>query len=928
MSTTKFVVNHELYKYMWKEMGCNNMETLVNDLNVFSILKHTHDPDYHLPPIKLVKIDNEKQLKNLEIKELKDRLKVHNIVLDLSACNFDKKSKKKGKNFIHKNSQIRKSYTFGINKYEISCIVGERKDQHEAKHKKNKRNKKKPSLPQFKTILYIGEDKICHPFTDKNKTVVYSFAIQPTLKDFVTNYNPIYVTYTPPSTEDYAQMWRYLELFKEIEFIDKPYYKLIVMMRLLYAAENGKFTNGFMKAIKKYKDNKKGGANSVTATSESDDHSVDDDEERATIEKIQELEQNAIGFENYGATCFANATLQALLRLKPLRNILDKTETKGETEQTWTVKNTLKKIYDEQNKINRETDILSASLTNLTYDNADVIFQSSEYNKTHQQDATEYFNKLLPWMYRTSYDGNNDDNDTPFRYEDKTITEWYSDGKKVCTQNNPQPNTEPGNLLILDIDGNNSELKSLIDAYQQANNVTLDNYTCDTNDATLIQRHTIHKWPSSILAIQLKRFNNDSEKIRSKVKIPLNLIVHDRSDDNTEMDQNIKFNLKSVIVHQGRKIQNGHYFTYGFVDAETKPNDQINDGWYKFNDQIVTAIDNFEVTLNGEKNADITPYMLFYVRESYDDKTVQAFTSDRTYGTEQKKMQEKKQLMEELKGKQDWAKTPWNITENVKPEIIKTNILPILQEKWKNANNFKTLAMSGQTILLRGFIAEGDGKNLKNRRDLLLCKQYEQTQGAIDSKAIISIAQDENITLSYLKEGYIEYRETNEKNEVVDRVYSYVEVKPQKDKTRWIFQLKNIKLITKDAIDETITAYKTLQNQNVYQNDLHFKNLICNKRTKKIYIVNYTNAKIYNGKSNQFKAENLTSELNKLLTSINEHNNTWIQLPELQINKRIITHIKTKIDDIKRSIEEASTAKKKKKHRHQQQKPRKNQDVK
>lgn len=105
----------------------------------------------------------------------------------------------------------------------------------------------------------------------------------------------------------------------------------------------------------------------------------------------------------------------------------------------------------------------------------------------------------------------------------------------------------------------------------------------------------------SILQLHLKRFNYDWQhdtmtKLNNPVHFPLsfdlsNTIVgdSDNNGNNNESDtvrcsamESLCYELQSVIVHVGDH-QSGHYYSYVRPDIRTNQ-------WYRFNDEIVTAV--------------------------------------------------------------------------------------------------------------------------------------------------------------------------------------------------------------------------------------------------------------------------------------------------------------------------------------------------
>lgn len=111
----------------------------------------------------------------------------------------------------------------------------------------------------------------------------------------------------------------------------------------------------------------------------------------------------------------------------------------------------------------------------------------------------------------------------------------------------------------------------------------------------------IRKLPA-ILCIHIKRFGIkqnppfSEEKYEGKIDFPLNLDMAPYMTKSSEENEELVYDLESVIVHQGEQISNGHY--YSFCKQEDK--------WFRFDDEIVSA-----TTVEDVLRQDA--YLLFYV---------------------------------------------------------------------------------------------------------------------------------------------------------------------------------------------------------------------------------------------------------------------------------------------------------------------------
>ena len=97
------------------------------------------------------------------------------------------------------------------------------------------------------------------------------------------------------------------------------------------------------------------------------------------------------------------------------------------------------------------------------------------------------------------------------------------------------------------------------------------------------------------MIVTLKRFDNFRRKIKKHVSYTTSLDLSKLVSDNTKQ----KYNLISILIHDGFSTQSGHYYSYV---------KNLNGAWYCMNDSSVTQV-NLSHVLNQN------PYMLFYEKE-------------------------------------------------------------------------------------------------------------------------------------------------------------------------------------------------------------------------------------------------------------------------------------------------------------------------
>ena len=102
-----------------------------------------------------------------------------------------------------------------------------------------------------------------------------------------------------------------------------------------------------------------------------------------------------------------------------------------------------------------------------------------------------------------------------------------------------------------------------------------------------------------VLIIQLKRFT-EKGKITTKVNYPLNGLDLGGYVDEKKKDDDLIFDLKGVVLHQG-SLNSGHYTSYCRNARNSK--------WYHFDDEYVREVEE-------ELVVDANAYILLYERSS------------------------------------------------------------------------------------------------------------------------------------------------------------------------------------------------------------------------------------------------------------------------------------------------------------------------
>lgn len=155
------------------------------------------------------------------------------------------------------------------------------------------------------------------------------------------------------------------------------------------------------------------------------------------------------------------------------------------------------------------------------------------------------------------------------------------------------------------IDGMNNTTQSLLSSFFASQRMTEnDRLQCDNCNALCDgeRQITLKKGPSNLILL-LKHFEYDRcSGVRQKL---LHNVHHD--EEITLMAQTkdgdivqLKYKLYATIVHSGKRIDSGHYYTYAM---------NTSDEWFKFNDEHVSP--SSFININDVSTIN-TPYILFY----------------------------------------------------------------------------------------------------------------------------------------------------------------------------------------------------------------------------------------------------------------------------------------------------------------------------
>ncbi len=311
--------------------------------------------------------------------------------------------------------------------------------------------------------------------------------------------------------------------------------------------------------------------------------------DETTWNTILQQQPKPVGLANNGATCYRNATLQALHHLYPQ---IYKECIEAEIKDPQLITN---QTFQDFKSFAR-----SRTLGNLTgHQNLKTEFESFEklcadyFNQTYQQeDADEFLTKLLT--------------NSPENPAGLPLCNALGTAETLTNKTTQESTTK----IMLSLPKTKAPSNALTLTQLFENNF---GKTEKIDEEKITRTQTLTKTPNN-LCIQIVRFETSyngvkkpsliKQKRDDKITIPLEFKIPKTcfSQDVKEQEKNDQYRLKSVICHLGT-LDGGHYIAYVYHKNT----------WYRCDDSSSTEAKKItaETALNLDKISG-TPYILFY----------------------------------------------------------------------------------------------------------------------------------------------------------------------------------------------------------------------------------------------------------------------------------------------------------------------------
>ena len=338
--------------------------------------------------------------------------------------------------------------------------------------------------------------------------------------------------------------------------------------------------------------------------------------------------------KNLGNTCYENSIIQCLFSLEMFMDKFTQSmETLSDTVEQpdfrYRISNAFYNLYRSYTKSLKEIDTFEESQrqerqreleSKLEELKSAVGERSSQFNSTHQQDASEFFYHVIDSI-QEFYQSLNKTNDY-----DNPVTETFElelDYMIRCPGCDHKIISESEKVRTLPLALPQVSNENAVSAIERALGDALNNYfkddilefRCSQPQCESLKRKKqclIRKLPQ-VLFITLARYSYSGKKDLDEIEAPFELSVpfqeykspsHSPSIHNHIGDDDNNYQLVAVVCHLGSSLDAGHYTSYVY--------NQNNSSWYSCDDDSITKVLDSEVKTNAGKSG----YCFFYAHKS------------------------------------------------------------------------------------------------------------------------------------------------------------------------------------------------------------------------------------------------------------------------------------------------------------------------
>ncbi|XP_053729175.1 ubiquitin carboxyl-terminal hydrolase 37-like [Synchiropus splendidus] len=307
------------------------------------------------------------------------------------------------------------------------------------------------------------------------------------------------------------------------------------------------------------------------------------------------LKRDCLGLPNLGQTCYMNSVLQSLLNLHPFVQVIQNIS----YSKSQFFRDFLKVVNS------RSSNDTTGKETILCAFKSTIAEFNSEFDDDDQKDAHEFLTTLLERWKLLSKEL--EDGALQFGYQYTCPVESHIDfkmlGTRICKQCGRQ-STVQEDAITLSLDPvHRSSVRQALKKYLEGGALQ---YNCECGGDESIQMWSFQTLPD-VLILMLKRFSCDRYHNLKKLCYPIN--ISKKLLIQAPNNQQITYNLVSIISHLGMRAECGHYI----CDSAHRESgrDVASNTWLTYDDIDVSEAKRSTICYRRRRTA----YLLFYERQ-------------------------------------------------------------------------------------------------------------------------------------------------------------------------------------------------------------------------------------------------------------------------------------------------------------------------